>query len=45
MPKLQESNNRYFITVPKDLVERKQWTKGQAIYFIFNERGNIELMS
>ena len=23
MPKIQESNGRYFITLPKDLVERK----------------------
>lgn len=43
MVKLQETKGRYFITVPAELVAQKGWKKGQAILFLFNERGNIEL--
>jgi len=43
MPKLQQTNDRYFITVPRDLVEKKEWKKGQSLYFVFNERGNMEI--
>lgn len=34
---------RYFITIPKNLVEQKGWKKGQNLFFLFNERGNIEI--
>ena len=44
MVKIQYANNRYFITLPKELVERKGWKKGESLFFIFNERGNIEIM-
>lgn len=43
MPKLQKIKNQYFITLPKTLVEQKGWVKKQALFFIFNERGNIEI--
>ena len=48
MPKLQhtfneKSGHRYFITIPKDMVEKKDWKKGQALFFTWNERGNIEI--
>lgn len=43
MPKLQKTGNRYFITVPKNLVEQKKWEKGLELFFVFNERGNIEI--
>ena len=43
MPKLQETEDRYFITVPIALVKQKGWKKGQELFLIFNERGNIEL--
>lgn len=43
MPKLQQTEDRFFITVPKLLVDQKGWEKGQEIFFVFNERGNIEL--
>jgi len=43
MPKLQEVKDRFFITVPKDMVEKKGWKKGQKLFFLFNERGNIEI--
>ena len=43
MPKLQESGDRYFITIPKDMVEKKGWKKAQPLFFTWNERGNIEI--
>lgn len=43
MPKLQQVKDRYFITIPKNLIEQKQWEKGQNLFFVFNERGNIEI--
>lgn len=45
MPKLQQTKDRYFITLPKDLIEKKKWTKGQNLFFMFNERGNLEIQS
>lgn len=43
MVKLQETKDRYFITIPREMVKQKSWKKGQEILFLFNERGNIEL--
>jgi hypothetical protein len=43
MVKLQESKDRYFITVPRQLVSKKGWAKGQELFLVFNERGNIEV--
>lgn len=43
MPKLQEVKGRYFITVSKDLVKRKGWKKGQELFFVFNEKGEIAI--
>lgn len=43
MVKIQETKGRYFITLPKLMVEKKGWKKGQELFFIFNERGNIEI--
>jgi len=43
MARLQESKGRYSITLPKEMVQQKQWAKGQHIFFVWNERGNIEL--
>ena len=43
MVKLQETKDRYFITIPREMVKQKGWKKGQEILFLFNERGNIEL--
>lgn len=45
MVKLQETKDRYFITIPREMVKQKGWQKGQEILFLFNERGNIELTS
>ncbi len=43
MPKLQRSGGRFSITIPKDMVEKKGWEKGQSLFFTWNERGNIEI--
>lgn len=43
MPKLQQTEDRYFITIPKSMVEKKNWKKGQDLLFMWNERGNIEI--
>jgi hypothetical protein len=43
MPKLQESGDRFFITIPKDMIAKKGWKKGQSLFFTWNERGNIEI--
>ncbi|MFH1328210.1 MAG: hypothetical protein ABIH76_05130 [Candidatus Bathyarchaeota archaeon] len=42
MPKIQLVKGRYFITLPKQLVKQKKWTKGTGILPMFNERGNVE---
>lgn len=43
MVKLQQVEKRFFVTVPADLVNQKGWKKGQRLFFVFNERGNVEL--
>lgn len=43
MPRLQKTKDRYFITMPKDMVEKKKWPKGAKLTFTWNERGNIEI--
>jgi len=51
MVKLQEVTEKvqgkerfkYSITVPRLMVQKKGWVKGQDLFFVFNERGNIEI--
>ena len=43
MAKLQEAQGQFFLTIPKLLVKQKNWTKGQELLLMFNERGNIEI--
>lgn len=46
MPVLQQAGEKQFlITVPFELVMAKKWKKGQRLAFMFNERGNIEIMA
>lgn len=44
VPKLQEAKNRFSITIPRTLVERKGWKKGQELLLMFNEKGNVEII-
>lgn len=43
MVKLQHSQGRYFLSIPKDFVDKKKWKKGQRLIIAFNERGNLEI--
>ena len=43
MVKLQESNGQFFITIPKEYVQRMKWKKGDVLIININERKNIEL--
>lgn len=47
MVKLQENKGQYFVSIPKDIIEKlkhtKKWEKGQRLTVSFNERGNIEI--
>ena len=43
MPKIQQTNDQFVITLPKALVSQKGWEKGQELFLVFNERGNVEL--
>ncbi len=41
---LQNPNRKQFIlTIPKGLVLAKGWKKGDAIRFVINSKGDIEL--
>jgi len=41
MVKLQETKGRYFITFPKNIVENKEWKKGEELIIGFNQDGDI----
>jgi len=51
MVKLQEVKEKqglnerikYSITMPRLMIDKKGWKKGQELFFVFNERGNIEI--
>ena len=42
MVKLQhaEKTDRYHITVPKDIVKGKEWSKGEHIHIAFDNNGD-----
>ncbi|MBI4163194.1 MAG: hypothetical protein HY513_05925 [Candidatus Aenigmarchaeota archaeon] len=39
MAKLQESRGQFFVTIPKLIIKKKQWQKGQEFLFQFDEDG------
>lgn len=41
MVKLQESDGRYFITLPREYVHDKGWKKGQELLIGFDPNGNL----
>lgn len=43
MPKLQEHNEKFHISVPKSLVIAKRWKAQQELIFEFNEKGELVL--
>ena len=44
MVKLQETNGRYFLTIPNEYVRKKKWIKGQELLFSFDQDGNLVIM-
>jgi|TARA_Y100000034_G_C6904925_1_gene419590 bifunctional DNA-binding transcriptional regulator/antitoxin component of YhaV-PrlF toxin-antitoxin module len=44
MPKLQEVDGKFTITIPKEYVEQAKLKKGDTLVLNFNERGNLELV-
>ena len=44
MVKLQQSKKgSYHVVIPKDLVEMRNWKKGQKLALANNEKGRIEI--
>jgi len=41
--KIVESNNQYKVTIPKELVLAKGWSKGTRLMFVEDKNGNIYL--
>ena len=44
MPKLQQSQNRYFITVPTSVVRLLRWEKGDNIELESDLKGRLYLI-
>ena len=44
MVKLQEVDGQYTIAVPKLMVKKKRWQKGQEFIWSFNENGDLVLV-
>jgi len=45
MVKLQETKGRYFLSIPKNIVQNKGWGKGEDLIIVFNENGDVILRS
>jgi len=43
MVKLQQMGEQYTITIPREYVEAKGWSKGQVLVIGFNAEGDIVL--
>jgi len=43
MVKIQESAGRHFVTIPKEIMMRKKWKKGDRVLWSYNDRGCPEL--
>lgn len=41
MVKLQENKNRWFITIPKEIVKFKRWVKGQELVVALDSNDDI----
>jgi len=44
MPKLQQSQNRYFLTLPANVVRLMKWEKGDSIEMESDLKGRIYLV-
>jgi hypothetical protein len=43
LPKLQSFKNRWFCSIPSQIVRLKSWKKGEELAFIACENGDIKL--
>jgi hypothetical protein len=43
MVRLQENKNRWFITIPKEIVKFKKWKKFQELIIIMDFDGNVQI--
>jgi antitoxin component of MazEF toxin-antitoxin module len=41
MVRLQEHKNRWFITIPRDVVVMKKWKKGQDLYVSIDNNNQV----
>ena len=44
MVKLQQNKGQFFVAIPKLIVKKKGWNKGQELIASFNENGDIVLV-
>ena len=44
MVKLIETTGRFNVTIPKDIIKKKRWKKGQELFVTLNKEGNVEIM-
>ncbi len=44
MTKLQYSQGQFTISVPRLMVKKKKWEKGQELIWSFDQEGNLVLM-
>ena len=44
MVKIQENKQRFFVTIPKNIIILKGWKKGQELCFNIAKDGNVGLI-
>ena len=42
--KIQENKDRFFVSIPKVMIKKKGWKKGQEVCASFDQDGNIVIM-
>jgi len=43
MVRLQENKHRWFITIPKEIVQFKKWKKFQELLLVMDYEGNVQI--
>lgn len=41
--KIQENKNRFYITIPKDIVKVKRWKKGLEVAVVMDSDGSVRI--
>lgn len=44
MVKLQQNKGQFFVAIPKLMVKKKSWQKGQELIASFDQDGNVVLL-